>query len=115
MLVVRGKQNDDYAYGKWGGFTARGPAFQRVSPAGRPAAGKIACPTWLSGRTTLDCGGIGVVKGTPSDRKPGLGQVVAALVVFGVIVGVGRRWSTRRGEGFVGAGEFHAVGENAGL
>ena len=57
--MVRGKQNDDYAYGKWGGFTARGPAFQRAPPAGRPAAGKIACPTWIGenhqdfGRTTL--------------------------------------------------------------
>src|SRR5689334_13606008 len=42
------------------GFTACGPAFQRVQPAGRPAAGRTARPTslrenwWDFGCTTLE-------------------------------------------------------------
>jgi hypothetical protein len=38
-------QNDDYAGNCGAGYPARGPAFQRVQPPRKAAAGKIACPT----------------------------------------------------------------------
>src|SRR5712691_7748011 len=40
-----------YAWNCGAGYPARGPAFQRVLPPRKAAAGKIACPTWL--RNTL--------------------------------------------------------------
>ena len=36
------------AVASWGGLSGRGPAFQRVQPTGKSAAGKIARPTTIS-------------------------------------------------------------------